>query len=260
MNKFLSLSLIILSCLLMPARAQNGGNTVKPDGWIVKTDAGIVKSDGGNALSSLQFVRSDGTLIPDGAILIVDSAEQSPFGENIMNSGLFLRNSGDEAVVVAIEVDISSLDAGTLQCCFPQNCQSYDAAGTYLTPTGTLSANSSPLNLRTEWIFFDSGYEGQATARFRVRIFRQDGLSPLGYGPAVSVCFASPALTGIKSAIVNDTATLVPGFPPSSYKPSSSAPPALVGIYDISGRRLSDLQKGLNILRYSDGSTRKIMK
>lgn len=259
MNKFLSLYLIILSCLLMPARAQNGGNTVKFDGGIVSADMRILKSDGGNALSSLQFVRSDGTLIPDGAILIVDSAEQSPFGENIMNSGLFLRNSGDEAVVVAIEVDISSLDAGTLQCCFPQNCQSYDAAGTYQTPAGTLSANSSPLNLRTEWIFFDSGYEGQATARFRVKIFQQDGITPLGYGPAVSVCFASPALTGIKSAIVNDAASLAPGFPPVSCKPSS-APPALVGIYDISGRRLPDLQKGLNILRYSDGSTRKIMK
>lgn len=253
MNKFLSLSLVILSCFLMSARAQDGGNTVKSDG-------GIVKSDGGNAFSSLQFVRSDGTLIPDGAILIVDSAEQSPFGENIMNSGLFLRNSGDEAVVAAIEVDISSLDAGTLQCCFPQNCQSYDAAGTYLTPTGTLSAASHPQNLRTEWIFFDSGYEGQATARFRVKVFRQDGATPLGYGPTVSVCFASPALTGIKSATVNDAASLALGFPPFSNKSSSSASPSLLGIYDISGRRFSALQKGLNILRYSDGSTRKIMK
>ena len=31
------------------------------------------------------------------------------------------------------------------------------------------------------------------------------------------------------------------------------------GIYDLNGRRLTKMQRGLNIVRYADGTTRKVM-
>lgn len=34
----------------------------------------------------------------------------------------------------------------------------------------------------------------------------------------------------------------------------------VVGIYDANGRKLNELKNGLNIVKYSDGSTKKIMK
>ena len=34
----------------------------------------------------------------------------------------------------------------------------------------------------------------------------------------------------------------------------------IVAVYDVSGRLLKDLQKGINIVRYSDGSIKKIIK
>ena len=35
--------------------------------------------------------------------------------------------------------------------------------------------------------------------------------------------------------------------------------PAICGYYDLSGRRLAGKQRGVNIVRYSDGTSRKIM-
>lgn len=35
--------------------------------------------------------------------------------------------------------------------------------------------------------------------------------------------------------------------------------PSVTGYYDLSGRRFSGLQRGLNIIRYSDGTSRKVM-
>ena len=34
----------------------------------------------------------------------------------------------------------------------------------------------------------------------------------------------------------------------------------VVGIYDANGRKINEMRNGLNIVKYSDGSTKKIMK
>ncbi len=41
---------------------------------------------------------------------------------------------------------------------------------------------------------------------------------------------------------------------------ASSAEPVVVGYYDLNGRRLEGIGKGITILRYSDGSTRKVVR
>ena len=41
---------------------------------------------------------------------------------------------------------------------------------------------------------------------------------------------------------------------------SDSKPAIVVACYDINGKRLSEPQKGINILRMSDGTTRKVVK
>ena len=40
---------------------------------------------------------------------------------------------------------------------------------------------------------------------------------------------------------------------------AETAAPTVIGYYDLSGRRLSGQQRGLNIIRYSDGTSRKVM-
>ena len=43
-------------------------------------------------------------------------------------------------------------------------------------------------------------------------------------------------------------------------KPAVKNNATVVAVYDVSGRLLNDLQKGINIVRYSDGSVKKIVK
>jgi hypothetical protein len=40
----------------------------------------------------------------------------------------------------------------------------------------------------------------------------------------------------------------------------NSKPATVVACYDINGKRLSQPQKGLNILRMSDGTTKKVVR
>ena len=217
MNKFLSLSFLMMVCLLMPAMGQQNGKV----------------------LTSLQFVRANGEIVPDGSVIVVDTPEQTPFGDIILNSGLFVRNNESHAVTAAIEANVSSIGAGVFQCCFPSSCQPYSSPGTYLTPVGSIAAATQFHNLQTEWSLQDLNYAGETTVRLRLVIYNNGGSALQGYGPTVSICFVSPALTGIKS-------------------PTTSA--TLIGIYNLHGQRLAVPQKGLNIFRYSDGSTRKVLK
>lgn len=221
MNKFLSLSFLMMVCLLMPAMGQQNGKV----------------------LTSLQFVRADGEIVPDGSVIVVDTPEQTPFGDIILNSGLFVRNNENHAVTAAIEANVSSIGAGVFQCCFPSSCQPYSTAGTFLTPIGNVAAATQFHNLQTEWSLQDPNYAGETTVRLRLMIYNNDGSALQGYGPTVSICFVSPALTCI-----------------TNYNAHAAVSADVVGIYDLSGRRLRNLQKGMNIVRFSDGTTRKIQK
>ena len=57
-----------------------------------------------------------------------------------------------------------------------------------------------------------------------------------------------------------DIAVLVRETAGIDAKPSVKYNATVVAVYDVSGRLLKDLQKGINIVRYSDGSIKKVIK
>ena len=57
-----------------------------------------------------------------------------------------------------------------------------------------------------------------------------------------------------------DIAVLVRETAGIDAKPSVKNNATVVAVYDVSGRLLKDLQKGINIVRYSDGSVKKVTK
>ena len=61
-----------------------------------------------------------------------------------------------------------------------------------------------------------------------------------GSGKATGIVFASKDATGIAGVTVDNKAEVI-------------------GIYDLNGRQLDEMQKGVNILRMSDGSTKKVV-
>ena len=44
-----------------------------------------------------------------------------------------------------------------------------------------------------------------------------------------------------------------------AYTTQANATPMPIAIYDVEGRKILDMKKGLNIVRYTDGRVRKVM-
>ena len=106
-------------------------------------------------VSAQEFVFTDneGNVYENGAVISRTKAVDDGFGGINLPGNLFVKNvNAEEGSQVAIEAQITKIDNGDLQLCFPTNCQSYSETGTY-EPNGkaTLAIGESK-DLMTEWI------------------------------------------------------------------------------------------------------------
>lgn len=107
------------------------------------------------AASAQEYVFTDkeGNVFEDGAVINRSEIVDDGFGGINLPGNLFVKNvNAEEGCQVAIEAQITKIDNGDLQLCFPTNCQSYSETGTY-EPNGkaTLAIGESK-DLMTEWI------------------------------------------------------------------------------------------------------------
>ena len=107
------------------------------------------------AASAQEYVFTDkeGNVFEDGAVINRSEVVDDGFGGINLPGNLFVKNvNAEEGCQVAIEAQITKIDNGDLQLCFPTNCQSYSETGTY-EPNGkaTLAIGESK-DLMTEWI------------------------------------------------------------------------------------------------------------
>lgn len=107
------------------------------------------------AASAQEYVFTDkeGNVFEDGAVINRSEVVDDGFGGINLPGDLFVKNvNAEEGCQVAIEAQITKIDNGDLQLCFPTNCQSYSETGTY-EPNGkaTLAIGESK-DLMTEWI------------------------------------------------------------------------------------------------------------
>ena len=99
------------------------------------------------------FTDQQGNVLEDGATIERTETEDDGFGGINLPANLFVKNvNAEEGCQVAIEAQITKIDNGDLQLCFPTNCQSYSEIGTY-EPNGkaTLAIGESK-DLMTEWL------------------------------------------------------------------------------------------------------------
>ena len=107
------------------------------------------------AASAQEYVFTDkeGNVFEDGAVINRSEVVDDGFGGINLPGNLFVKNvNAEEGCQVAIEAQITKIDNGDLQLCFPTNCQSYSEIGTY-EPNGkaTLAIGESK-DLMTEWL------------------------------------------------------------------------------------------------------------
>ena len=163
-----------------------------------------------------------------------NQAEDDGFGMVEIPSGLYIKNiDADEGTKVAVQANITKMDNGRVQLCFPVNCISYSSTGEQkMTETAEI-AKGEVKNLQTEWL---PEAEGTCTVVYTATVY--SGFVKKGtFDITVNYQYGA---AGISSTIVNPV------------KPQAT--------YDLSGRRLAMGKRGLCIVRMPNGTMRKVVK
>ena len=200
------------------------------------------------------FVDKAGNEIPSGSTVTADHVEivgDDDDSYEQIESGVYVKNNTSEDQAAGVTVTLSRLDNGNAQCCFPATCiPDWGTAfgETRKTAGGVIKAGNS-LNLQTEWF---PEANGEAEVKLVLNVYevtykKIGNMTMAAAGnerdvenPTLTIKFVKSA-TGINDITASATAT------PIAY-------------YSADGKRLSAPQKGLNIVRMSDGKTVKVVK
>lgn len=99
------------------------------------------------------FTDKNGNAFEDGATVVRSDVEDDGFGGIQVPGGIWVMNKSDNSMRdIAIVAEISQMDNGSLQLCFPVNCQTYTAVGTHETPEKAKMTVGAMTNLLTEWM------------------------------------------------------------------------------------------------------------
>lgn len=198
--------------------------------------------------NTLQFVDANGEVVENGAVVngVVEYKDMGEYGGYYqVSTGLSVRNNTSDYAGVQTAVDLKRIDNGSFSCCFPGTCQEVTSTGTYTTRGGVLNANELK-SFETEWIPVEYG---QCEATFKLEILGVDelfgmpvaGNEVIAEGPTVTVKFVyDENTTGINNI-------------------TTSEGHDVVAYYSLDGQKQNTPKKGINIVKYKNGKTAKIV-
>ena len=220
---------------------------------------------GTSAFAQVEFV-DDVTkeIIPNGSTIVrnvIDTPFELPgVGKNQqISSGLSAKNTSSATVSVKSQLNVTDIPFGQLALCFPGDCwvnvgnykgtypthkpvqNNLSADGPWTSPNaGSLGAGASK-SLESEWVISNMGnctWDGSIGSFTATYTLIADGKEC----STVKVLYTTdPNATGI-SGIKSDTANK-----------------AVIGTYNAAGQQVAPGTKGLNIVKYSDGSSKKVV-
>ena len=207
-----------------------------------------------NPKGSFVFTDKDGNVYEDGAVITCADAVEDDFGEVQVNSGLFVKQVVADVegspLYVGMGVDVSNLENGSVQYCFPGSCHRVSKVGKYDVDKSAIKTIKGGESLQTEWIANmdddDVAMYGQATATFTLYAYENFGsekkpdFNEHGAASSITVNFiySATAINGV----------------------ADNAKASVDAIYTADGTRVQNMQKGLNIVKLSNGKTVKIIK
>jgi hypothetical protein len=196
---------------------------------------------------------SDGNEVESGSVVTITewAMEADPeTGELVsagyLDSGLKLRKNCDEAKALAAVVDLTSIDNGVFCESIAGVTRESSEPVTYETgKSDFFGSEPRPVSLR--WIPATADSYGVCEATVRFDVYERTGVFPpfryekVEDGPVVTIKFANehPGELGIDLTERMD-------LTPKAH-------------YLINGQQVATPRKGLNIVKYADGTTRKIM-
>ena len=211
-----------------------------------------------DAKGIFEFTDKDGNVVPSGSVLTRTETEEGPSGYPQISTGLYVKQTKTEVdgakVGVKLRLNVTELPHGDIQYCFPKNCFITSSMGEVTTNGAVLEANNC--SLQTEWIMGidddDNSMEGKAVAKLTLIACKQvaAGNDPITGQPM----YDYEEIGESTSVTVNFVygATGINGI--------SNADATVVSRYAADGTRLSAPQKGLNIVKLSNGKTVKYIK
>lgn len=199
--------------------------------------------------NTFQFVDKDGNVVADGTTWHAYEKENDIFYGTIIPSGLYVKNTTGETADCSLDFQVTQTSGSKFLICYPTNCTGISGVTEVIsTGTGTHLANESK-DLQAEWVVkpfgADAEIAGTCTVTLQIKVMQQiEGTFQYevkAYGPKITVVFHNDGTTdGISGA------EAAGGKEPVAY-------------YSVDGRRLGVAQKGLNIVKYADGTTAKVV-
>lgn len=194
---------------------------------------------------SFIFVDGDGNTIENGATLTMDQVSYkedfvfNPDGSYeiiqvpiIPLSGVFIKNNSAEALSCKVTYNVTALPNGSFAACCADNCSTVENEGTIEKNANAEPGKTIDISSATEWIPVAAGTT-------TVKISAQGSKSMLP-DSEITINFIYDGTAGIGGV-------------------QNNADNKVVARYSINGQLLDAPQKGVNILKYADGHTEKVI-
>lgn len=191
------------------------------------------------------FVDGDGNTIENGATLTMDQVSYkedfvfNPDGSYeiiqvpmIPLSGVYIKNNSSESQSCKVTYNVTALPNGTFAACCAGNCSNLDSEGTIEKNANANAGKTIDISTDTEWVPVAAGTT-------TVKISAQGSKSMLP-DSEITINF------------IYDGTASVDGI-------QNNADNKVVARYSINGQLLDAPQKGINILKYSDGRIEKVI-
>lgn len=206
-----------------------------------------------------EFATADGTVVPSGTVITKSDVEdftepKDGYDTKQISTGLFVKpiktDLNGEKICVKLRLNVERIDNGSIAFCLLGNCKNASEKGEFESNGGFVDKLD---DLATEWMIgndeeTDKAMYGEAKAKLTLVVCRKVSLGieqfkyeDIGESSTVTVHF-----------IYNEKSTGINGI--------SNADATVVARYAADGTRLSAPQKGLNIVKLSNGKTVKYIK
>lgn len=191
------------------------------------------------------FVDGEGNTIENGATLTMDQVSYkedfvfNPDGSYeiiqvpmIPLSGVYIKNNSSESQSCKVTYNVTALPNGTFAACCAGNCSNLDSEGTIEKNANANAGKTIDISTDTEWVPVAAGTT-------TVKISAQGSKSMLP-DSEITINF------------IYDGTASIDGI-------QNNADNKVVARYSINGQLLDAPQKGINILKYSDGRIEKVI-
>lgn len=152
------------------------------------------------------FVDKNGKEVPNGSEIICDEIEDDGWSKMI-KSGLHIKLMQDTPAYASMELDITRLDNGSVQHCFPGSCRFIKNLGvtTIADDAAEVTTKGNP-DILSEWVFEG---DGMCTVKYTILLMEKAGKSYeiAAKGSSVTVHFCNnkyPANVGAAAADIKN--------------------------------------------------------